>query len=413
MFFLAIRHLLSRKKQTALILSGISLGSLIYVAIAGIQLGFREFIVEKLVDSDGHIRITGHEEEISKENMQPIFFPEEKTLVRWHVPPTGKRDEPHIIYAQGWYERLSQSPDVVAYAPQLKAQALFSRGRIRQSGMLIGIDVDKQVRVTKLSQDINEGSLQAIGSSGNRVVVGSGLLKKLGAQLGDTLFLTTGSGPASPFKVVGILETGVHQLDETMAYGSLTDVQQLSGNPGRVSDISVRLDSVDDAQFIANRWGSFVREKVQSWDMANANFLQLFLIQDVVRNFITISIMIVAAFGIYNVLSIIVNQKRREIAILRALGFSPKQVERLFLQQGLILGLIGAVVGLGLGFLLCVYIDNLDIKALGPRGFIISYKPSIYIQGFLMAVAASLVAGFIPARAARKMTPVDIIRSEG
>src|SRR5262249_8813141 len=137
-----------------------------------------------------------------------------------------------------------------------------------------------------------------------------------------------------------------------------------------------------------------------------------FQIQDIVRNFISITVLMVAAFGIYNVLTIIINQKKREIAILRALGFSPKEVERLFLLQGGVLGLLGAAVGLTLGFLLCLALTKVRLKGIGFDRFMISFDWPIYAQGLLMAIFAAVTAGYFPARAARHMTPVDIIRSE-
>ncbi|HEX4923227.1 MAG TPA: ABC transporter permease [Bdellovibrionales bacterium] len=413
MTFLAIRHLLSRKRQTLLILSGISLGTLIYVAIAGIQLGFRQFIVDKLINSDAHIRITGHEEIVTPETVTQAIYGDREGLVHWRLPPSGKRDEAHIMYPQGWFSRLDEDSEVSAYAPQFQAQAIFRRGGVRHAGMLAGINVDRQLRVTNIAQDIKEGSFQSIGSGGRRIVIGQGLADKIGARIDETVFISTGTGRPLPFRITGVFKTGVQQIDESIAYGAIADVQQLSGTPGRVTNIAVKLHDVDHAHALAERWSVTSRDKVQSWDVANASFLQLFQIQDIIRNFITSTVLLVAAFGIYNVLTIIISQKKREIAILRALGYSPADVERIFLTQGAILGGTGATLGLVLGFLVCKLVERIPIKGAGFEKFLISYDPSIYLYGLLMAMLSALVASYIPARSARRMTPVDIIRSEG
>lgn len=413
MLFLAIRHLLSRKKQTILIFSGIALGTLVYVFIAGLQLGFREFIVEQLVDNDAYVKITAHEEEISEETLTPAFYGKNRPLVSWVVPPFGLRDEAHILYPQGWFERLGKEPEVLAFSEQLVVNAIASRGGAKETIQLMGVIPEKQAAVTIIKQYMMSGNFLAIGHSGNRVVAGTGFLKNIGARLNDTIFLSAGAQNPVPFKVVGSFELGVKQMDDSFVFAALRDVQQLNRTPGRISQIAVRLADVTMARDFAESLNNITRDKVESWDQANAQFLQIFRIQDMFRYFITIGILVVAAFGIYNVLSIIVNQKRREIAILRSLGYPPKDILNLFLIQGLMLGTAGAVVGLILGFLLGYYLANLEFKFMGQRGFIMSYDPMIYISGFFMAVLSSLVASILPARAASRLTPIDIIRMEG
>ncbi|MEQ1876080.1 MAG: ABC transporter permease [Bdellovibrionia bacterium] len=412
MTFLAIRHLMARKRQTLLILSGISLGTMIYVAVSGVQLGFRGFIIDKIINSDAHVRISGHEELITPSSVTQHLYTEGKEVVDWKLPPSGKRDEPHILYPQGWFNRLDEDPDVAAYAPIFTAQAIFRRGGVKQAAQLAGINVERQIQVTNIATDLIGGDFRSIGTGGRRLVMGSGLADKLGTRLNETIYVSTGTGKTSPFRIVGIFKTGVQQIDESIAYAAISDVQQLSGTPGRVTNIAVKLHDVERASEAAGKWAVTGRDRVQSWEEANAGFLQIFKIQDILRIFITSTVLIVAAFGIYNVLTIIVNQKKKEIAILRALGFSPKEIERIFVLQGLILGASGALIGMILGFGLCLLFEGIKIQGAGFDKFMVSYDYHIYLYGFLMAIVSALVAGYLPAHAARKMTPVNIIRAE-
>jgi lipoprotein-releasing system permease protein len=413
MWFLALRHLLSRKKQTFLIFMGIMLGTATYVFIAGMQLGFREFIVQQLVDNDGHIKITAHEEVITAETMTKSFFPNDGEHVSWLIPPFGKRDDAHILYPQGWFERLQNDEDILSFSEQLIVKVIAARGGVDSNGNLVGIVPEKQIAVTTLEKYMTNGSLKQIGQTGRRVVVGEGLLSKIGARVSESILLSVGGQAPVPFKIVGAFNLGIQQVDDTVIYGALRDVQQLNTTPGRVSQIAVRVADVAQAKTIAQRLGFNSHDKVQSWDEANANFLQVFRFQDIFRIVITVGLLLVASFGIYNVLSIIVNQKKREIAILRSLGYPPGDILNLFLIQGVLLGFVGAVVGLFFGFVMCIYMESLDFKVMGTGGFIISYAPTIYIEGFAMALLSSVVASILPARAASQMTPIDIIRSEG
>jgi lipoprotein-releasing system permease protein len=142
--------------------------------------------------------------------------------------------------------------------------------------------------------------------------------------------------------------------------------------------------------------------------------MEMIKVQDFTRYFITVAILVVAAFGVYNVLSIMINQKRREIAILRAIGYGPPQILRLVFYQGLVLGVAGGAVGLVLGYGLCRLFGSLDlgIEIGGSNHLLISYDASIYLVAFSAALASSLLAAYLPARSASRLSPMDIIRSE-
>ena len=142
--------------------------------------------------------------------------------------------------------------------------------------------------------------------------------------------------------------------------------------------------------------------------------MSVFTTQDIVRNSMTVSILIVAGFGIYNILSMAVNHKRREIAILRSIGFESKDIVQLFLTQGVILGAIGGAVGCVVGFVLCKIMESIQITdhGLGGNHMLVVYFVGIYIRGFFLAFLSSSVASFLPAQAAGRLSPIDVIRSE-
>ncbi len=413
MLFLALRHLLSRKRQTILIFFGISLGTLIFTVISGMQLGMREFITSRLLSNTSHIKISARDRLIDKVEITKRFYGDD-AHVHWVIPPYGKREEAHIIYPQGWFDRLRDDPEVLGYSPSLTMNCIITRGASRYPATLSGIIPSLHERVMNLNRYITAGKLSDLSDGGNKVIVGTGVLSKVGAQLGDTLLVSSGLGEQRPLKIVGTLELGVKQVDETLMIGALRDVQQMNKTPGHLTEIAVALVDMDRAQAIADTWQLTSRDNVESWNQANAQFLQIFSIQDITRNVITFAILIVAGFGIYNVLSIMVSQKRREIAILRSIGYTPRQIVELFLIQGIILGVTGAVIGLVIGHLINRYLETITLgisMGLGNH-LIISYAPSIYITGFLLAFISAVLASILPARAAGKLTPLEIIRSD-
>jgi lipoprotein-releasing system permease protein len=414
MYFLAIRQLLSRKRQTILTLLGIILGTAAYIAISGLMLGFQDFIIDQLINNDSHIRISAREMFLNETNLNDAFF-ESGTLVHWIKPPSGRKDNPYILAPQTWLDLTEKNPAVLATSPQLVAQAIASYGKVTMAVRLIGSEPEKQIRVSNIENYTLKGHFSQIGTTGNRVFVGLDLLNKLGAAEGETLLLSVGKGVPQPFRIVGVFRLGVKALDETTIFGALSDVQNLNQTPSRVSDIAIRLIDVNLAESIASTWNAFGTEKVQSWNQANEGIMSVFQTQDVIRNSMTISILVVAGFGIYNILSLAVSHKRREIAILRSIGYEPRDILKLFLIQGLILGVIGGFIGFLLGLGLTYFISTIKVsenRGLGSDHMMVSYNSLIYLRAFALALFSASLASFWPARSAGRLEPIDIIRSE-
>lgn len=413
MMFLALRQLMARKKQSFAILFGVLLGTMIYVFISGTQLGFRQFIIEQLVENDAHLKVTAREEKITPTGVEKSLYGEsDKVATLWAIPPSGRRHDEHLLHPGEWKRRLRLRPEVVAVSEQYSTQVFASRGGTKVGATLSGVIPSDQTKVSRIEKYLTRGRFSDLASGGQRVLVGEGLLEKLGARVSETVFLSTGLSEAKPFKIVGSFRLGVQQIDDALIYSSLTEAQQLAGASGRITQIAVRLTDASLARQVSESLSRPGEDRVQSWDQSNAGILDVFKIQDFFRIFMTGGILLVAAFGIYNVLSIMVNQKRREIAILRSLGYTPGEVMQLFLIQGLLLGSLGALAGLIFGYLLCRYIETVPINFGGRKGFVVAYDLSIYFTGLIAALVSAVLASWLPARAAGRMTPIDIIRSE-
>lgn len=414
MMFLSLKHLFSRKKQSLLILLGIVIGTASYVTISGMMLGFQTKLMDQLVNNDAHIRISAREELLTAKALNSYG---QATHVFWTIPPSGRKDSAKIEYPIGWFNKLNADPDVQSFVPQVNLNVIFNRAKVSQSGRVIGADPTKQEKMSNIEPYMIAGKFKDIGTSGNRLVIGKLLLEKLGARLSETILISSGKGPPQPFKVVGIFETGSRNIDESTAFSSLSDTQKLRGTPSEITDIAVKILDPDKAREKALSWKNNSNEKILAWQEASASSLSVFKTQDIVRNSMTISIIIVASFGIYNILSILITQKKRDIAILRSMGFTPSDIVRLFFNQGLILGLVGGITGLVLGYIICLLMGRINVDpgriATSAGKMIISFDYFIYIKALIIAIVASLLSSILPARAAGKLEPMDIIRSGG
>lgn len=408
MLFLAFRHIFARKRQSILTLLGVALGTATFIAFAAIMTGFQYFIIDQLVNNDAHVRISAKETFLNAENFTPLVFPKDEHVF-WITPPSGQKQSSKITHPLSWYSRLEKDPRVFAFAPQVSASVIYTKSGVTRGGALRGVVPLAQSRVTNIEKYMVEGRFQDISAGGNRILVGEGLLNKMGARVGDNVLVSAGRYAPIPFKIVGVFKLGVVSVDETTAFANIKDVQQAIRHPSEITDIAIRLSDVNDSQYFADQYAALAQEKVLSWRQANESILSVFTIQDFTRSFITIAIMVVASFGIYNILNIVVNQKRKDIGILRSMGYSGSDIVKLFLLQGIVLGSFGGVVGLVLGFAISYYVGTLKIGGMMNK-MVINYSSSIYLSGLLMAIGASVISSYLPARAAGKLRPIDIVR---
>lgn len=416
-----MKYLLERKRQTLLTLLGVFFGTMAYVGVSGFFVGFQSFMVQQLVNNAAQVHIEARKDYLSDHILDvPFFgqtFAKSPNHVFWEAPPAGVEGFQEVQSPVKWYKRLAADPHVEGYVPQLSAPALFTLGKNSVGTTVIGCDPYQQIKVTTIKDYMIAGRFTDIGVGGNRVVLGDELMKRLGAALDQNIMVTIGTNPVpTPFKVVGRFYSGSRGMD-LQAYAALNDVQRVNLTFSQVNEIGVRLKNYEDADVMARTWGMSSPERVESWGDQNANILSVFAIQTALRYSMIATVLIVAGFGIYNILNMTVNQKRQDIAILRALGYDAFDVIMLFFSQGVIVGLVGGFFGLISGYFLCRYLQTIPFMVAtpaNPQGHLhIALDVGIFIQAAFMALLSAALASILPAHAASKLTPIEIIRTGG
>lgn len=404
---MAFKHLFSRKTQTILTFLAILLGAGGYVVFSGMQLGFQEFMIDRLIERSGHIQIAARNEFITAESIKGFFFP--GAHIRWLNTPSGRRTYTKLQSASHWYRKLRSNPQVTAYAPQIIKESIIEHRGFTQSVNLIGIDPDLQMKVTNIKADITYGNFASINNGSSLIFIGERLMQFLGVRVNDTINIYTTGGKLVPMKIIGTFSTGDRRSDERTVYTSITTVQNIASCPGEINSIIVRIKEFEKAAEIATEWNALTNDRVESWDQLNSDRLTIMETQNIVRNITTLAFIIIVGFGIYNILNMAVNHKMKDIAILRSIGYTERDCVFLFLIQGIILGIFGSVTGLMVGYFACKYIETIKIP--GARGhMLISWNIAIYLKSFLLVNAATIAASYLPARMAGKLSPIDIIR---
>lgn len=411
MIFLALKHLVSRRRQSIFTLIGIFFGTAAYVIISGFFLGFREYLTDQLVSNDAHIKVTKNDEKTDTESIIEVLMRNNEHLA-WIRQPNPRINASEIQNPLGWVEKIKSSPEVTAVGFQYSVTALISKAGISQSASLIGTEPDQQVKITNIETKMIKGQFKDLKRGLDLVVLGETLANDMGVTLDDIVTVSSATGLSFPMKVVGIYSLGNRHSERGTVYTSLSTAQKLGAQNGQINQISIKTKDYYKAASIADDWKSFSKDKVESWDQANASFLSIFQTQDIMRYSTITILLLVAGFGIYNILSMVVMQKRRDIAILRSMGFDAEDILVLFLLQGSILGTLGSFLGVFVGYFICGYLETLTMG--GPAGgthMHIAYDYDIYVKAVVLGIGASMIAAYLPSRSASLMTPIDIIRA--
>ena len=255
-----------------------------------------------------------------------------------------------------------------------------------------------------------EGNISLLKSNPNGIVIGNGVSEKMNLSLGDILNLTSSKGVNRSFKIVGIFKTNYSIVDKSKSYINLAAAQQLllEGN-SYITDINVNIENPENAKNIAEKLTQLIGYKAEGWKESNETLMAANKMRKIVITFVSLTILLVAGFGIYNILNMTVSQKINDIAILKAMGFKGKDVIRIFVTQAISIGIMGVIGGVIMAILIITLVKNIYIG--GDIGYFpIDYEGKKFLQGIIIGLIITFFAGYMPAKKAANVDPVDILR---
>jgi lipoprotein-releasing system permease protein len=438
-FFVATRYLRAKRRQavigviTGISIAGVAAGVASLIVALSINNGFRQDLQDRLLGSTSHINLL-------------------------RIESDGIKDWRPLM------DRLSKQPHVIATAPAVYEQVLISRGARARGAVLKGMIPAYERKVSDLLKSVSIGSADALeepsaapagkpaaGPASTTqestlepqdsmravqdrlaamppIILGKDMAENLGATVGSVVLVTSPQGELTPFgivpkynrfRVAGIFNSGFYDYDSSWAFARLSDTQRLFGIGDQVSVIEFKLDDIYQAGPVSQQLEKAAGPgfMATNWMEQNKAIFRALRLERLVT-FITIGLIVfVAALNILIALTMMVMEKTRDIAVLMSMGTRKSQVRRVFIAQGVLIGLIGTAIGLILGYFLSWAGGHYHFLSLSPEVYSIDYVPFVprALDGVLVAgiaVGISFIATVYPSWAAARILPAEALRYE-
>jgi len=411
---IAEAQLRGRPRQSAIALASVAVGSAMLIVTLSLTTGLSDDFIKKTTETSAHVEVLPRRPQGWK--AETLNAPGEVvyTLSRHHIP-----DEKRAVRGiTGVTAALRSLGGVRVVAPAVEAQVVLLYGTVHRPAALLGVVPTLEAGVSLLPQRVVKGSWASLDATPDGVILGSSLARALGVDVGGHLQAVGADGGAVPLRIVALVTSGLSRIDKTLALVNLPLAQALAGlSNDQATTVRLALDdplaAVAVARLAQQRTGYVCR----SWQERNAASVDAFERQNRITLVLVFFTTLVAAFGVANVLVQLVADKRRDIAILRAAGFSRHDIGVIFLHQGVLLGLMGAVLGWALGAALIRVVAALPVDfgesaAMRNEHLQMADSPVFYIAALVVSIVVCALAAVQPARRAASLEPTAILRGE-
>ena len=402
---IAWTHVRARVRQTGFAVAGVATGVGFSIMMASLMVGSQDDFVTRMVNTLPHITVSDERRNPPPQPAEALFDAAEFHGLTPEARRRGIKNPLAIMAAlEAWLPG--------AVAPSAKVQAIVRYANHDVAITVIGIEPRRESKVSELPKQMRGATLNALYRTTNAIVLGDRLAEKIGARIGANITLQTSEGANISAQVGGFFHTGVRQVDETTAYVLTKTGQILARQTGMINELRVHANDPLVARAIAARIENETGYKSVSWQEANEDLLSTFIIRNIIMYAVVGAILLVASFGTYNIISTITHEKARDIAIMKSLGLREFTVRMIFVTEALIIGLIGALTGFALGYLLCVALGSVPISNpfIDSNHLPLAYTYVHYLLAGMVALVSSVAAGYQPARKAARGNPVEIIR---
>ncbi len=404
----------ARLRQTLVAAVGVTFGITMFVTLLSFMNGLNGLLDGLIINRTPHIRLYN---DIQPSKDQPILLMNEYSSKHNFIQSVKSSTSRVEIYnANKIMNTIEKDSRVAGFSRKASTQVFFNDGAVDISGVMNGVDVEKEIAFYKFKDYVTAGESMDIKNIANSVILGKPLADKLLTNIGDVVQVTTTLGERFQLKVVGYYQSGFNDFDKTQSFVSFHTLQKILGkNSSYVTDIQIKLKDIKLAPSVAKEYAEQFDINAEDINSANAQFETGSSIRNLISYAVGVTLLIVAGFGIYNILNMMIYEKMDTIAILKATGFSGMDVKTIFMLISLSIGFFGCIAGLLFGNLLSTLISHIPFNTAALptiKTYPVSFNVFYYIIAFVFAIITTFFAGWFPARKASKVDPVVIIRGK-
>jgi lipoprotein-releasing system permease protein len=400
-WLVALRFLREGRVQTLFIIGGVAIGVGVIVFMSALLSGLQANFVKRVLTGQAHIQLLP-----PRETSRPLRGGDTSLVADSILQPPLQRIK-SIDQWQSVVAQIQALPEVHVVSPAANGSALAVRGDASRAITVLGVTPELYFRIVPMPEKIVHGTARI---TLNDILIGTELANDLGVSVGDKLRVTSASGSANTLTVTGIFDLGNKSANARTTLMALRSAQSLLGLQGGVSALDVTVHDVYGAERVARRITQLTGVQADSWIKTNEQFFTAVNAQTTANTAIRVFVGLSVAFGIASVMVVSVVQKSREIGILRAMGITREQVLTIFLLQGGLLGLGGALAGSALGSAGLIVWQQAQRNPDGTVMFAVSFEPMMFAIALLLATVTGLLASFAPALRAARLDPVRAIR---
>jgi lipoprotein-releasing system permease protein len=403
--YIALRFLTHRKRALLLSLSGVVFGVAIFICTQAQTQGFARYFINSTIGSNGALVVSSR----FRPRYEPLMV-----SAKHSEGNAGRRLYFEGITNANEIMRVSrQFSNVVSCSPVLRGNVSARAGFENATVELYGIDPALHAQTTDIVHQLIEGNFDDFRNNTSSIIIGSRLAETLRAGVGDTVQLLAPNGEYWRFSVAAIARAGIGSIDSTRVYSHARIAQALLQNPSGASMILYKLRDPNRAPALAEDFETLFQHSATSWQDREESTLQLFLTLRMSVAITVSLIILLAGFGIFNVLTMSVLAKIKEIAILRSMGYRRIDISSIFLWQGALIAAAGSVLGCLLGALMTWGVSHIPIHLRGllyTNYFLVTWDWRHYVFATLLAALAVFIASYVPARRAAELPPVVTLR---
>ncbi len=406
--------LLARWKQTLVAAIGVTFSITMFIALLGFMTGLNKLLDGLILNRTPHIRLYN---EIERNPYQPIARATGYGNYYHFISSVKAANSREEIYnSAAIINTIGRDKRVRGVSPKVHSPAFFNEGNVRIAGVIDGINAQDENKLFNFYEYVSGGPGSDLNIIPNSIILGKPLADQLLVDIGDLVYITTPTGEVFPLKLIGYYQSGIRDLDKIQGYTSIATAQKILGKSASYfTDIQVKLHDLKEAPAVAKEYKRLFGLQAIDIQTANSEFETGSSIRTLISFVVGITLLVVAGFGIYNILNMLIYEKMDSIAILKATGFSGGDVKRIFLMLALSIGFFGGTVGLLFGYLLSRIIDAIPFhfpSLPSVTTYPVNYNPAYYVIGILFSLITTYLAGLFPAAKASKVDPVIIIRGK-